>query len=363
MIPSKPAPWRRMALTGCALVAVLVAGAVFHSLLAHGVFNAVESSFAGQCRVVAGPAGPEDIALDPVSKMAILSATDRRALKNGKPSKADGLYAYAYGVAGARPVKLSGTPANFHPHGISLYRGADGKLTLYVINHPYKAQNAIVTFGVTIADGKVQLNETGFIGSDLLKSPNAIAAVDEARFYVVNDHTVSSDAGRWLDDNLSLPRADALYFDSTKFAVAANRLNFPNGIVVSPDGRFVYIAEKFARRIVAFERDPFLGRLKNIGELAIPANLDNLRLGDDGALWVSGTPKAYALSDYRHDPAKVAPSVVYRVSLQDGLPTSFEQIFADSGAHISGSSVGAFANGHLLIGSAFDTKIMDCSTR
>lgn len=363
MIVTHSSPWRRMALTGAALVAVLVAGAVFHTLLAHGVFNAVENGFAGQCRVIAGPAGPEDIAVDPVSKMAILSATDRRALNSGKPSKADGLYAYAYGVAGAKPVKLSGTPANFHPHGISLYRGADGKLTLYVINHPYKAQNAVVSFCVAIADGKVQLTETGFIGSDLLKSPNAIAAVDETRFYVVNDHTVGSDAGRWLDDNLPLPRANALYFDSTKFAVAANRLNFPNGIVVSADGRFVYIAEKFARRIVAFERDPFMGRLKNVGELAIPANLDNLRLGDDGALWVSGTPKAYALADYRHDRAKVAPSVVYRVSLQDGLPVSFEQIFADNGARISGSSVGAYGNGHLLIGAAYDTKILDCSAR
>lgn len=359
--------WRRVAVTGGALIGVLVLVGVLRALTAHGVFTALhpgtDDRYAGVCRAVASAPGPEDIVIDRQSGIAIISSTDRRALKAGKPSPADGLYAYAYGVSGAKPVKIAGTSANFHPHGLSLYRGPGGSLTLFVINHAYKAKNAIVTYTVAVKDGVVHLTETGFITSGLLKSPNAIAAIDDTRFYVVNDHTVTSDGGRWADDNLLMPRADILYFNGTGLVRAVERLNFPNGAVVSEDGRFLYVSESYARKILAFERDPMMGQLKLAGELFVPSNLDNLRLGEDGALWVGSHPKAYALSDYRHDAGKPAPSVVYRITLQDGLPVQYQQILSDAGTQIGASSVADYAGGHLLIGSAYDTKILNCTGR
>lgn len=358
--PRTIAPVKRIVVTAAAMVAVLGASALYRYYNSHGAFTSVTPGFSGQCIPVAAPPGPEDIAIDAASKTAFLSTTDRRALKAGKPSPADGLYAYDYTNPAAKPVKLTGTPADFHPHGISLVRSADGRLFLFAINHRAKGGSTIVMFSVGIAGRSVALSEIGISSSDLLVSPNAIAAVDETRFYVVNDHGTKTDLGRQLDDALVLPRATILYFDGMKFSMAAEGQNFPSGIVVSRDGRYVYVSESFPRQLVTFERDPFRGTLKEAGRLDIPSNLDNLRMDAQGNLWIGTHPKAFAMPAYRTDAGKPAPSVVYKVGLQNGLPVGFTQVFADMGQAIGASSVADFADGHLLIGSAYDTKILNC---
>lgn len=365
MVHNNTIPWQRIATTAGAMAAVLLLAVVLRTLISHGLFTSVRPTLppGAKCTGVASAAGPEDIVIDSADKIAIISATDRRAFKDGKPATGDGLYAYAYTQPGAKPVKIAGTPANFHPHGISLYRAPNGAMTLYAINHRKGGEHAVTVFAMVVKGGLVSLTETGFIGSDLLISPNAIAAVDGSKFYVVNDHGSKTTTGRWLDDNLVLPRANLLYFDGSKFTMVAKGLNFPSGIVVSPDGRFVYVSQSYPRKLLRFARDPFFGRLQPAGEQTIASNLDNLRLGSDGALWIGSHPKAYALADYRGDAARPAPSVVYRVALKDGEMQPASLVLADSGARIGASSVADFANGHLLIGSAYDTKILSCALR
>lgn len=355
-------PWKRVFVTACVLVAALVVAGVYRMLLSHGVFTGVEPGYNGvhACQAVASPAGPEDMVIDQASQTVFLSATDRRAMKIGKPSPTDGIYAYAYLQPGAKPQKLAGAPADFHPHGISLYRAPDGKLTLFVINHRAKGGSDIVTFVVSFAQSQIRLSETGIVSSDQLVSPNAIAAMDETRFYVVNARTSKSDLGHWLDDNLVLPRANAFYFDGMRFTLAADGLNYPNGVAVSKDGRYVYIAQSFARRLSTFERDPFRGVLKEVSALDIPSNLDDLHFDAQGNLWLGSSPKTYALAAYRTDASKPSPSVVYRVALKDGIPQDYAQVLADMGGKIGASSTASFAAGHLLVGSSYDTKILNC---
>lgn len=353
-------PWKRILVTSCALAAVLGVTAVYRMLETHGVFTKVEPGFAGTCAPVAAPVGPEDIAIDPSSHLAFISATDRLAMKSGKPSPADGIYVYDYTRAGAKPTKLAGTSAGFHPHGISLYRSPDGKLTLFAINHRGHGVSDIAIFSVSVQADKIALTETGIMNSDLLVSPNAIAAVDETHFYVVNDHTAKSDLGRWLDDNLVLPRANALYFDGMKFSAAAEGLNFPSGVAVSRDARYVYVSQSYPRRLSTFERDPLRGTLKEVSTSDIPSNLDNLRFDAEGNLWIGSHPKAYAMAAYRKDASKMPPSVVYKVTMKDGLPQGYLAVFADTGTLIGASSVAAVADGRLLIGSAFGAKILNC---
>lgn len=365
MVHNGTFPWRRIAAMAGAMAGVLLLAALVRMLISHGVFTPVSPAMpdGARCVPVAGVTGPEDIVIDSTDGIAIISATDRRAFRAGRPSPADGLYAFAYTQAGAKPVKIAGTPVDFHPHGISLYRAPNGAMTLYAINHRKGDQHAVMTFALTVKDGRVSLTETGFIGSDLLISPNAIAAVDESRFYLVNDHGTKSATGRWLDDNLVLPRADVLYFDGTKFTRVARGLNFPSGIVVSADGQFVYVSESYPRKLLSFNRDPFFGRLQPAGEQTIASNLDNLRLGSDGGLWIGSHPKAYALAGYRTDASKPAPSAIYRVGLKGGEMQPAERVLTDDGGLISASSVAAFAGGHLLVGAAYDTKILNCRLR
>ena len=353
-------PWLRMAATAGVVVIVAVLAGTARMLESHGTFTSVTPGFGGSCRAVPSASGPEDIAIDKEDKLAFVSATDRPARSKGKPSPKDGLYAYAYETPGAGLVRLSGTPADFHPHGISLYRAPDGSLTLMAINHRMDKTNSVDIFSVQIANGTVKLEEVGSITGGILTSPNDVAAVDQDRFYVVNDHVSKTDLGRWLDDALVLPRTNIVYFDGMKFITVAQELNFPNGAALSKNGRYLYVPESYPRTLLTFERNPFSGRLKQVGALSIPSNLDNADVAEDGSVWVGSHPKAFAMAAYRNNPSRPAPSEIFRVGVQNGIPQSASLVYANMGGEIGASSVGATADGHLLIGSPFDNKILDC---
>ena len=353
-------PWYRMGATAAAVVVVALLTGTFRLLESHGAFTEVKPGFAGTCRPVNGVVGPEDVAIDAQDKIAFVSATNRPARASGKPSPGDGLYAYNYLQAEAKLVKLAGTPSDFHPHGISLYRAPDGGLTLMAINHRLDGTNSVDIFTVDVAHGAVSLKEVGSIDSGLLISPNDLAAVDQDRFYVVNDHTSKTQFGRWLDDNLVLPRTNILYFDGISFKVAADGLNFPNGAALSKDGRYLYVPESYARTLLTFERNIFSGQLKQVNALPIASNLDNADVASDGSIWIGSHPDAFAMATYRSDPSKPAPSEVFQVSVHNGVPQSAALVYANMGEQIGASSVGAVSDGHLLIGSPFDSKILNC---
>ncbi|MDE1939104.1 MAG: SMP-30/gluconolactonase/LRE family protein [Alphaproteobacteria bacterium] len=353
-------PWIRMAVTAGAVLVVALAAGTYRMLDSHGAFTHVTPGFNGTCETVRGVVGPEDIAIDRQAKLAFVSAMDRAARAKGKSAPQDGLYSYDYLQPGAHLVKLAGTPADFHPHGISLYRAPDGSLTLMAINHRMSGSNTVDIFSVTVAGGVAKLAEVGSIGSGMLISPNAVAAVDQDRFYVVNDHTSKTKLGRWLDDNLVLPRADVLYFDGVKFAEVVTGLNFPNGAALSPDGKYLYVTEAYPRTLLTFERNPFFGQLKQVNALSIPSNLDNARVAADGSLWLGSHPDSFKMDAFRSDPSKPAPSEIFRVSVANGIPQSATPVYVNMGSQIGGSSVGAVADGHLLIGSPIDTKILNC---
>ena len=354
-------PAIRAAITAGAIVAVGLIALTVRSLTAFGVFTDVVPGFAGTCSAIAGVSGPEDIAIDEKSGLAFVSALDRRAKARGKPAVQDGLYVLALNGP-AHLTKLVGTPGNFHPHGISLVRTPDGTLVLMAINHRSDGTHSVDIFDVKIApDGQVMLGETGSIQGGQLVSPNAIAALDGSRFYITNDHTSASAFGRMLDDDLVLPRANILYFDGTFFRVVAQGLAFPSGAVLSPDGKYLYVTESYNRRLSTFERQPLSGNLEIANTLDIPSNLDNVRLDAAGNLWIGSHPKAFAMAAYRADPAKPAPSEIFKVTLADGLPQGATVIYTNLGNEIGASSVATVTGHRLLIGSPFDTKILDCT--
>ncbi len=353
-------PYLRAVLTAAAVVAVLAIALTVRSLIAFGVFTDVVPGFAGTCSAVAGVTGAEDIVIDERSGLAFLSAFDRRAKAVGKPSPQDGLYAMP--LAGpAHPVKLAGTPADFHPHGISIVRTPDGALTLMAINHRGDGTSSVDIFAVTVKDGAAHLTETGSIQGGQLISPNAIAALDANRFYVTNDHASATAFGRTLDDDLVLPRANILYFDGTFFRVVASNVVYPNGAALSPDGRYLYVTESYNRRLTTFTRQPLAGTLDVASTLDIPSNLDNLRFDASGNLWIGTHPKAFAMAAYKADASKTAPSEIFKVTLANGIPQNAVAVYTNLGDQISGSSVAAVTAHRLLIGSPFDNHILDCT--
>src|SRR5258706_13253798 len=255
-------PATRAAITAGLIVLAAAIGLAVRTLIAFGVFTPVTSSFAGRCDAISGISGAEDIAIDEKLGVAFISAFDRRVA--GKSAAQDGLYVLT--LTGAPNLnKLAGTPSDFHPHGITLYRGASDELTLMAINHRRDGSSSVDSFAVLKESGGLRLKEIGSIQGGALISPNAVAAVDRERFYVTNDHASRTEFGRVLDDLLVLPRADILYFDGTFFHVVATGLNFPSGIALSPDGRYLYVSEEFARRLDTYARQVLSGALDQCG--------------------------------------------------------------------------------------------------
>jgi len=71
--------------------------------------------------------------------------------------------------------------------------------------------------------------------------------------------------------------------------VAARHLMFPNGTVITPNGRTLIVGETFAARLTAFDVDPSTGDLSNRREWASIAGAvpDGICLDAEGAIWVA----------------------------------------------------------------------------
>jgi sugar lactone lactonase YvrE len=73
-------------------------------------------------------------------------------------------------------------------------------------------------------------------------------------------------------------------------SVAADDLSFPNGAVITPDGRTLILGESFGRRLTAFDIDPASGALSRrrvwaaLDGGAVP---DGICLDAEGAIWVA----------------------------------------------------------------------------
>ncbi|HVZ90608.1 MAG TPA: SMP-30/gluconolactonase/LRE family protein [Rhizomicrobium sp.] len=348
----------RVAITTTAVLLVGAGALALRTLIKGGVFTEVTPQFEGACRAIPAPAGAEDIAIDRKDGLLFASVTDWRRIA-GDPNPADGLYVLRLDGAGGL-ARLKGAPSNFHPHGISLFRATDGSLTLMAVNHLSQQRSAIDIFEVSLGEGGPALNEIGDIESDKLVSANDVAAVGREQFYVTNDHGSLTGIGKTLETYLLLPRANVLYFDGSVFKEAAAGLTFANGVALSQDGRELYVAESTARRIRAFSRDPFSGRLTALGAQELPAGPDNIDVDETGHLWVGAHPKMFALLDYAKDPSKPSPSEIFEFATANGAPGPAKLVYADLGTGIGAASVGAVAKGHLYIGSIFAPKILDC---
>ena len=69
--------------------------------------------------------------------------------------------------------------------------------------------------------------------------------------------------------------------------IAADRMTFPNGAVISPDGKTLVFAESFGFRLTAFDvaSDGSLQNRRVWADLGVPP--DGICLDEEGCIWVA----------------------------------------------------------------------------
>jgi arylesterase/paraoxonase len=339
------------------LIGLIVLGAVgwllWNIIPASGMFAGLKPKLIDQCRKVDVFPGTEDVTIDPELNVAFISADDRRATFAGKPVQ-----------GGVFVLKLDGSDrvmkaspdsfGEFHPHGISLWRGADGRKRFFAINHTLNDGDKVEVFDVGLGGALLHVDTIAF---PAMSSPNDIVGVGPRSFYVTNDRGIKEGFMAQVEAYFALPLSSLAYFDGQDGRIAARGLTYANGINVSADGKTLYATEFLARKVSIYDRDPATGALKKRKSIKVNTGPDNVEIAADGALWIGGHSKVFDFLKHAEDPAAISPSHVIRVNPETGLR---EDVLIDIDGKINASSVGAVWDNTLIVGAVFDGHVMVC---
>ena len=337
-------------LIGLSIVLVLAGGWVMHLMWVAGELDTLEPHFAGECTEVDGVIGAEDIVIHPTGGVAFVSAADRRAFRNGG-SPRGGIYLYGLDDRELRNITPGASPA-FQPVGLSLHVGRDGRTTLMAVSY----EDGEPTVGVYDWLGGALIQRRA-IADPLMISPNDLHALDHERFFVTNDHANPPGFWRTVEEYFRLEISNVLYYDGSRFQEAVGGIAMPNGVNASPDGKRLYVASTLGGSIHVFDLDFSTGTLAAKDRIEIDSGVDNIDVDTEGRLWVAAHPKLLTFVRHASDPTVLSPSQVLRV---DPKSRNVDEVYLELGSAMSGSSVAAFHDGRMLIGTVLDRRFLDC---
>ncbi|MFV1873888.1 MAG: strictosidine synthase family protein [Oleiphilus sp.] len=333
-----------------------------------GIFRSVEQTVDyGVCEQLTGPVGAEDITIDRVSKVAYISADDRRAVFNDSelPSYPSGaIWRLDLSKPDSQAEKLEiDMMGDFHPHGIALRFSKpestdQGRaIELYAISHTKPDQHEIVVFSI-LPSGELKVRRR--ITYPELIGPNDLVVVGKDQFYVSNDHgNPPHSVMYYLEDYLGLPLASVSYFDGVQGHIVISNLRYANGLALSDDQENLYVAETTAGRVSRYKQVRSRLGWKLDESLDVDMGVDNFEWDGSGNLLNAGHPKLFEFQAHMKDASVTAPSQVIQINVNSD-PMSYETIYLNKGETLSGASVAAKWQDTLLVGSVFEPKFLRC---
>ncbi len=330
-----------------------------------GVFASVEPRPYGVCATMHGPPGSEDINIDPIAKVAFISAANSKELlksrrEGGGTQVASGdIWLLDLSDPASQPQPLGvEVDGAFHPHGIDLLRRADGTRELYVVNHPTLSAHEVLVFDIG-EDHSLTVKRR--ITYPELISPNDIVAIGDGRFFVTNDHgSPQASAMARVEEYLGLALSSVTYFDGVSSGFLIEGIKSANGIAVSGDRRTLYIAEALGRSVKRYRRGDSIFEWELVERLDVDTLVDNLAWSNDGRLLAGAHPKAFPLLGHFADPLQDSPSHVIEIDTHSS-PMTFRTLFMSDGSDLSGSSVAAMLDDDILIGAIVESHFLRCT--
>ncbi len=355
----------RIAMKTAIKVTAIVLGAVTIGIVAlvadflrhGGQFRPLAPATSSDCRTIELAASAEDIQIDDMRKLALLSYLDRRA-RISDPQITGTIMLLDLSSAAPRPrAALSFDPPDFRPHGLSLYQPPDAAARLFAISHPAADEHRVELFEQTPGGSYSPL---ATIEDPLFHHPNAIAALGPRQFYIAND----SGARNWLDraQELLFRRglSTIVYYTGDSARIVDQRLRSVAGIALSADLTRLYAAETMGKALRVYKRDLATGAIELLESVPLDGAPDNLNVAADGSVWISVHPRSLALVRHFMNADKLAPSMIVRYDPAAAERERVSTVYVNHGEAISAASVAAAYDDHFAIGSITDHKVLLC---
>ncbi|RKP11394.1 hypothetical protein BJ684DRAFT_22046, partial [Piptocephalis cylindrospora] len=285
--------------------------------LAKGTFKAVNVD---ECQFIKEMTGCEMVQIHKPWDVAILACAEmerrktwwppihRMTLPKDKAPIHDPLYLYDLKSGKVKALPIQGLETEFVSHGFSLYSTSEDSLTMALINHAYTGSR--VEF-VDLNRGADQAVWKRTVGPDPINMPfpNSIVLTSPESFYVTNDHTHVGGWKRTLEDLFFPAITTVAYYDGIRntMAIAAEGLQYANGIAMSPDGQYIYVLETAGLDLIAYLRDPVHPEhLHETGRIPLGTALDNLVVDPDtGDLYATQIPQPFVWVAHINNPESV----------------------------------------------------------
>lgn len=251
----------------------------------------------GELRYICGPRNAEDIVRLPDSQWLVVSGMSAQ----GQNPTSGHIYlldhetkAYEEWFPGAAPVMrpdpmFGACPgpintASFSSHGLAIRAQAGGRHRLYMTSHGER--EAIEIFDVDASGGKPTIAWIGCVVLPERTFANSVAILEDGGFVTTKmmDPTAQNGFAGILAGEIS-GNVYEWHPGGAVTAVPGTELSGANGIEVSPDQRWLFVAAIGSRELVRFDRRA-APMTKDTVQIGIRP--DNLRWTDDGKLYTAG---------------------------------------------------------------------------
>ncbi len=268
----------------------------------------------GDVQFACGPISPEDLIAIPESPWVIVSSMEDDGYLSAVDSRDYGSVV-VFPTTTSQPrhdrQRYASCPGmtidGFRPHGISLLSGSDGVHELYVVRHGQR--EAIEVFQLDVRGASPTTTWIGCVVAPDGLGLNAVVPLPGGGFAATSPRT--NDVWEWQAGS-----GWALVPGSTGIG--------PNGLEVSPDGRWFYVAGYRGQLVTRLSRgvNPVVTETIPVG-----FNVDNVHWALDGTLLAAGhtTPTDTRVGECMRE--GVCDGITSRVARVDVESMTSEEIF------------------------------------
>ena len=268
----------------------------------------------GEVEFVCGPVSPEDLIPIPQSPWVIVSSMEDDGYLSAADSR-DHSSTVLFPTATSRPRHDTATYGScpgmvtdrFRPHGINLRRGSNSIHTLYVVRHD--ARESIEVFDVDAGGATPTLTWVGCAVAPDALGLNAVVPLPDGGFAATSPRT--GDVWEWHTGPgwTKVPGSEDIG---------------PNGLEISPDGDWFYVASYGSQSVIRLSRGQTPVRKETV---AVGFNIDNVHWALDGSLLAAGhsTPTRTRVGECMRD--RMCDGITSRVARVDPQALTAREVF------------------------------------